>query len=135
MVMLFNGIDCSPGRSRIHLGWSRVRRVHIKEFYWCAGCGYIPKRGSNDVHHCIPRHVAPWLADQPFHFLTLCEKYRCHLRKGHWGNFRKLWNPECMNILKDTGKQLNSAELYFLEHVEEEIENWHTEFEKWKLRA
>lgn len=122
--LIFNGIDCSAGRSYIHYGWRKERAIHIKEYYWCAACGYIPKRGTNDVHHIIPRHLAPWLADQLFNLITLCEIRRCHIEVGHFGNFRRYWNPEIVRLLGDTGKQLMQARLYMVENYVEMEKKW-----------
>ena len=68
---------------------------------------------GNDVHHIIPRHVAPSLVLNPSNLITLCRKYGCHLRCGHFGNYRKYWNPDIRKIFPGVGSVMAEAEKEF----------------------
>jgi hypothetical protein len=59
-------------------------------------CGFAPKKGYSglDVHHIFPRHLFPDVARDPDNLITLCRRYDCHLRVGHFGNYSKFWNPK-----------------------------------------
>lgn len=69
-------------------GWSKVRKTHLKINGFCKNCG---KRKNLQVHHKVPFHVKPDWELEPANLITLCSNPRCHLDKGHLGNF-KSWN-------------------------------------------
>lgn len=98
MNRLTRFIATRPGRSRLAVGWRTIRKRHIKMYPTCKACGYLPPKGSNDVHHIIPRHVDADRITDPANLVTLCRKYNCHLRFGHFGNYRKYWH----RIIKKT---------------------------------
>jgi len=104
-------MGCGRGRAVFALGWRSVRKKQIEEHPECAGCGYVPIKGANDVHHIIPRHAAAHLANEPTNVCTLCRRYKCHLRKGHFGNYRKYWNPNIKEVLGNVGARLRKEEL------------------------
>ena len=98
------------GRAWNAVGWSKARRLHIQAFPACYVCGYTPRRGTNDVHHIVPRHVAPDLIDAPWNLVTLCGKYKHHLWAGHLGNYRSKWNPDILAIFAGTAVRLARSE-------------------------
>jgi len=73
-------------------GWRKLRKEHIKKYPYCAICGYHDF--GNDVHHIEPRHLAPERLLDEDNLITLCRKYDCHLRFGHFGNYSKYYNPK-----------------------------------------
>ena len=99
MYKLMKRMATGSGRSRFAAGWAAARKAHLKDHPHCMACGYAPLRGSNDVHHIVPRHVAPDRIDDSTNLITLCSKYKCHLRFGHFGNFRWFWNESVETIL------------------------------------
>lgn len=81
--------------------WPATRRAHLKDNPICAVCG--GKRGLN-VHHILPFHIDRARELDPGNLITLCEGNRtinCHLRFGHWGNYRTKYNP---SIRDDAGR-------------------------------
>ena len=97
-------------RSVFAVGWRAVREAHILEHPYCAACGYAPLVGSNDVHHIEPRHVNPSRITDPTNLITLCRKYDCHLRFGHFGDYRRFWNPQIDVVLHGSGFRMRVAE-------------------------
>lgn len=93
------------------VGWDSTRKIHIAKFPMCAACGYIPERGCNDSHHIIPRHINPALIYDQNNLITLCTKYSCHLRFGHFGDYRRYWNPDIQKMLSGVGSSMRLAEL------------------------
>jgi len=85
------------GRSYGH-GWNKVRNEYISKNPCCAICGFNSL--DNDVHHIIPRHIDPKLLLEEINLMTLCRKYRCHLRFGHFGNYKRYYNPDIRNLTK-----------------------------------
>lgn len=75
-------------------GWSKVRSEHLKKNGYCKNCG---KRSNLQVHHIIPFQVRPDWELEPTNLITLCGNPRCHLDKGHAGDF-KSWN---VNVVTD----------------------------------
>ena len=117
-ILLVLCVGCRTG----HLGapqmsasWSATRSVHIEEHPECAACGYLPKPGkrNNDVHHVIPRHVNIDLELSANNLITLCRKYDCHLRFGHFGNYRTGYNTNVVEILQGVGARMKAAEAEF----------------------
>ncbi len=106
---IWRAIVLAPGRAHIAWGWRSARKAWIAEHPYCAACGHTPKRGSNDVHHILPRHVAPDLAGVSGNFITLCRRNNCHLVYGHFGNYRTKWNPDIIRILRDQGGRMIAA--------------------------
>jgi hypothetical protein len=88
-------------------GWRKIRNGYIAEHPRCEICGYYSLK--NDVHHIIPRHIAPERILDKENLMTLCRKYRCHLRFGHFGNYTKYYNPD-IEILKPTGQYMAKTE-------------------------
>lgn len=112
-VILSNGVDCSAGRSTIHLGWRTLRNECVEEHPYCAACGWEhPKNKGLDGHHIIPRHIFPALALLKSNVIILCRKRGCHLQIGHFGNYTRYWNENVEEILQDRGKilMLNARE-------------------------
>jgi len=79
--------------------WSTVRKIHLRANPYCANCGK-KKRIGMQVHHITPFSVDPSLELVPTNLLTLCNNPRCHLDKGHLGNFRS-WNVNVIQDCKD----------------------------------
>ena len=90
-------------RTRSNYGWRKLRNQHIAKHPSCAICGY--KSTKNDVHHIIPRHIDSSKVLDEDNLMTLCRKYSCHLRFGHFGNYRKYWNPN-VKSLTSTGRKM-----------------------------
>jgi|GEM_PF-4813472 len=113
---LRNGVCIIPGRSVMHVGWSTIRKIQAEQHPYCALCGFRPPHGNNDVHHIIPRHIRADLALELWNLVTLCRRYDCHLRAGHFGNYRKYWNPDILKVIGNTGRSLMLAEESFKEN-------------------
>lgn len=67
--------------------WPEVRKAFLSKNESCAACG-----GTNklQVHHIKPFHMDPSKELDEDNLITLCEGvYKCHLKIGHLGNFRK----------------------------------------------
>tara|TARA_R110000824_G_scaffold218435_1_gene405029 strand:+ start:4643 stop:5023 length:381 start_codon:yes stop_codon:yes gene_type:complete len=88
-------------------GWTKVRKKHIMQHPRCAICGYLSF--SNDVHHITPRHVDESRLLDEDNLVTLCSKYKCHLRFGHFGNFAKYWNPNIREFI-NVGDRMHHLE-------------------------
>jgi len=117
-----NMIDTSRGRSVLHIGWRKARKMHIEKNSYCIACGYQPKKAKGlDVHHIKPRHVRPDLATDQTNLVTLCRKYDCHLRIGHWGNYRQKWNPNVVKRLGQIAIGLQYDEKEFKESLEDNL--------------
>lgn len=86
----------SKGRSYGY-GWTKLRNEYIEEHTYCEICGYKSKK--NDVHHIEPRHISPEKILDPDNLMTLCRKYKCHLRFGHFGNYSKYFNPNIRSMV------------------------------------
>ncbi len=74
--------------------WPAVRNAHIQANPTCANCGGTKKL---NVHHINPFHINPALELDSSNLITLCEgnpTVNCHLRFGHFDNFRTKWNPD-----------------------------------------
>jgi len=110
------------GRAWNSVGWAKARRIQIDAHPECYACGYTPpsSRHSNDVHHILPRHIAPLLVDAAFNLLTLCRKYDCHLRFGHFGDYRRYWNPEIIHMLNGLAWQMQNGEQEIKQYIERE---------------
>jgi 5-methylcytosine-specific restriction endonuclease McrA len=85
--------------------WPGVRAKHLKEepvCQWCTGGEKL------QVHHQIPFHEQPDLELTDSNLITLCEvkPSKCHLEKGHLGNY-KSFNP---NIRRDCNAKKNQIE-------------------------
>lgn len=66
--------------------WPAARAAHLKIEPTCQWCGGVD---ALEVHHIQPVHVRPDLELDPNNHITLCEakNLRCHLEKGHRGNW------------------------------------------------
>jgi len=111
-------VDTTAGRSVLAIGWNTLRKRWLKDHPFCAACGYEPGRferliRNNDVHHIEPRHANPTRATDWNNLITLCRKYNCHLRVGHFGHYRKRWNPRIAELLADIGLKIAGAEAWF----------------------
>lgn len=95
-------------KSRSVYGWSKVRDQHIANNPRCAICGYTSFQ--NDVHHIVPRHIDVTRVFDPDNLITLCRKYSCHLRFGHFGNYTKYWNPKIKEFAY-LGQQMENIEV------------------------
>ena len=87
--------------------WRKLRNAYIQEHPYCEICGYHSLQ--NDVHHIEPRHMAPERLLDKTNIMTLCRKYKCHLRFGHFGNYRKYYNPN-IKAMADIGNLMVEAE-------------------------
>lgn len=76
--------------------WPKVRAAHLKTQPVCQVCGGTK---NLQVHHIQPFHLDQSLELDPNNLITLCEnpKWNCHLKYGHFDNFRTKWNPEIKN--------------------------------------
>ena len=75
--------------------WPRVRNAYIQANPICACCGKHYKflgKWLLCVHHIKPVHLFPELELVWHNLLPLCNNPRCHLDKGHLGDWRA-WNP------------------------------------------
>jgi len=86
--------------------WPRARRAWLQLNNTCANCGKTAtglRKFFLCVHHIVPVHVKPEWELVPTNFITLCSNPRCHLDKGHLGNW-KSWNSsvteDCKNWLE-----------------------------------
>jgi len=104
---LQNKLQNRKTRSSYAYGWRKLRNKHIEKNPLCAICGY--KSSKNDVHHIIPRHVDESKVLDSDNLITLCRKYDCHLRFGHFGNYTKYWNPDIRSFSK-IGEQMSKIE-------------------------
>jgi hypothetical protein len=97
-------------------GWDKERGLWLLNRPRCEICGYLPSEDedSNDVHHIVPRHIDPSRLLDQANFMTLCRRYSCHLRFGHFGNYVKYWNPRIREIFLDCGGRMatEEAEMY-----------------------
>jgi hypothetical protein len=93
--------------------WSAVQKAHLRFEPKCQWCG---TRLVLQVHHVIPFHVDPTKELDPKNLITLCERRRCHLKRGHNGNFRE-YNPiireEC-NARKTRDLSARESSLLFV---------------------
>lgn len=87
--------------------WRKLRNKYIGKNPYCEICGYYSLK--NDVHHIIPKHIAPDLEYDKNNLMTLCSRYKCHLRFGHFGNYSKYYNPH-IRELKSIGKKMIEIE-------------------------
>lgn len=95
-------------KRRSSWGWKKLRNEYIQEHPECAVCGYFSYR--NDVHHKVPRHVDPSRILDRTNLMTLCRKYRCHLRFGHFGNYSRYYNKKIEELVGDLGKEMRRTE-------------------------
>ena len=112
ILSIYYRITYSKGRSSYGWGWRKLRNEYIRENPYCEICGYYNL--SNDVHHIIPRSVDPSKTLDKDNLMTLCRRYNCHLRFGHFGNYRSYYNPNVKD-LEDTGKKMIKMESEFKE--------------------
>lgn len=79
--------------------WRKVRDAHLRKQPLCQLCGGDK---NLNVHHIIPFHIDPSRELDPTNLITLCNgsssTISCHIRFGHFDNFRTKWNP---NVVKD----------------------------------
>lgn len=73
--------------------WRKVRSVHVfsePKCAWCSTTNFL------QVHHIIPFHMNASLELNPSNLVTLCVSpgTNCHLRVGHFCNFRKGYNVD-----------------------------------------
>ena len=109
---IYRRVALGAGRAVLAIGWSTARKRHLSVHPWCFGCGHRPKKWAknNDVHHIVPRHVDASLVTSPSNLVTLCRKNGCHLRKGHFGNYREYWNVEIKDIYQGVAAKMMAAE-------------------------
>lgn len=109
----------SQGRAVVAVGWSTARDSYLSAHPFCEVCGHIPAKGTiaNDVHHIVPRHIDPSRILDPTNFITLCRKYGCHIRCGHFGNYSSYWNPNIRKIFPGIGSEMLDAEKEFKKNV------------------
>ena len=81
--------------------WGALVRRHLALYPTCAACG---GRLFRQVHHVVPFHDRPDLELDPGNLITLCMRplRSCHLKVGHWGNWRSS-NP---NVRLDAARNL-----------------------------
>ena len=93
-------------------GWDKSRGLWLLKRPGCEICGYLPPDGedSNDVHHIVPRHIDPSRLLDEANFMTLCRRYGCHLRCGHFGNYARYWNPRIREIFPGCGDRMSAEE-------------------------
>ena len=89
-------------------GWRKLRNIYIKKHPYCEICGHYSL--SNDVHHIAPKHLFPEKLLEEDNLIALCRKYKCHLRFGHFGNYREYHNPEIKSLI-DIGKIMIESEI------------------------
>lgn len=111
-------IICQKSRSG-GLGWTTTRNNYIQKNPKCEICGYLAD--NNDVHHIIPRHIDPSRITDPTNLITLCRKYECHLRFGHFGNYTKYYNTKIREMFKNTGEIMYKAEIDFKTKFNEDV--------------
>jgi 5-methylcytosine-specific restriction enzyme A len=72
--------------------WPGVRKTHLILEPWCRQCG---RTDGLEVHHISPFHLHPELELDPKNLITLCENIgkQCHLKCGHFGNWKDI-NPD-----------------------------------------
>lgn len=78
--------------------WPKFRSENISDT--CACCGKsvrFLRKFRMCLHHITPFHIRPDLELNPANVLTLCNNPRCHLDRGHLGDWRS-WN---WNVTKD----------------------------------
>ena len=71
--------------------WPKCRAEHLEENPSCANCGKTVKFLRNyrmQVHHKVPFSRQPEWELLKKNLITLCGNPRCHLDKGHLGNFK-----------------------------------------------
>ena len=73
--------------------WEAVRAEHLAKEDHCAWCGSMT---ALQVHHIRPYHLYRGLELEDSNLVTLCEQkgVNCHLRFGHFGDFRDGWNAD-----------------------------------------
>ena len=111
-------LDTTRGRSVLHIGWGGLRKEHLKKEPFCMACGYGLEGSFKglDVHHIFPRHLFPDLALEHSNLITLCRKYDCHLRVGHFGNYTNFYNPgiRVQLLLSHVAEIIRKAEAEFM---------------------
>ena len=74
--------------------WPRIRAAHLLKEPSCQVCGGTTKL---NVHHIRPFHLHPELELDDNNLITLCtgssNTINCHVRLGHWDNFKDKYNP------------------------------------------
>ena len=103
----------TPGRTSFAWGWTKARKEHLAGRPECYVCGHLPSTGSNDVHHIMPRHIAPDLIGLSANLVTLCRKNNCHLVFGHFGDYRRRFNPDILRIVGPLGAKMVAARKAF----------------------
>jgi len=73
---------------------TKAKREYVSTHPECAMCG---NQKYLEVHHVVPVHINPSLADQQSNLITLCDgpnrsNSACHRYIGHLGNFRSKYN-------------------------------------------
>lgn len=108
-----SAISASKGRAVIAVGWRSLRDRHLKAHPYCEICGYLPgpKGTPNDAHHIIPRHVDESKILDDANLITLCRKYDCHLRFGHFGDYRRYYNVGIRNLFQGSGERMQIEEI------------------------
>jgi 5-methylcytosine-specific restriction endonuclease McrA len=92
---LLSGLRSVPTRKKRSSKWRALEQKFSEENPLCAACG---SHKYLQVHHIKPFHLFPELELDENNLITLCmDKYDCHLKIGHAGNFM-CWNP---NVIKD----------------------------------
>ena len=78
--------------------WPKVRAAHLLKEPVCQLCGGKTKL---NVHHIRPFHLRPELELDDTNLITLCtgssSTINCHVRFGHWDNFRTKYNPHIVS--------------------------------------
>lgn len=108
----------AKGRSSFAWGWRKARKLHIERYPHCFACGHIPRKRSNDVHHIIPRHVSPGLVGVSANLITLCRKNHCHIIFGHFGDYRRRYNPDIVQLVGSLGARMIDAKAAFVKMQE-----------------
>lgn len=73
--------------------WGSLRRAYIRRNPRCILCGTSRQL---EVHHIVPRHVAPERALEWDNLATLCR--RDHFVHGHDHSYRNRWVPNIIAI-------------------------------------
>jgi len=68
--------------------WRKLRADVLKYYGECGACG---NEKELEGHHVYPRHLFPEYALSWLNIIILCDD--CHLRLGHWGNYKE-YNPD-----------------------------------------
>lgn len=123
--------------------WPAFRISELEKRPYCINCGKQIKhlvRFRLQLHHVEPFHLFPEKELDPNNVEPMCGNPRCHLDKGHLGDFKK-WNPyvrELCALMRQLYKMAPRTRSYKKEEfvvLVRKIVTWSKEFCKGEVHA